>query len=151
MEQILTKSVESYFRVVHNETIDMSNAIYLLERIREFEQIHLAHKNDFKVFRGLNFESILEVVQQSKHHLEESQLLYTTKGNLLTINTKQYTIEQKNKEYIGSLIDENKLAERFVSKLMQEEKSAKSNTKITAKDLVNSQIIKDSIKSKRNT
>lgn len=99
MKQILSITVLDYLKKIHNVTITCSNAIELLDTVKQFEQLHLSHKNDFKTFRGLNFETILEVIQQDIHRIEQSHKLYRVKGNLITINTKQYTIEQKNKEY----------------------------------------------------
>ncbi len=143
MEQVLTVTILDYFRKIHNAEIISSNGIELLNKLKEFEQIHLANKVDFSGFRGLNFESILEVVQQDIHRIEQSHNLYKSKGNLITGNTKQGSIEQKNKEYI-QMIDENKIGDRLYAKVMDKakDKKPKKSIKQQAEEDVNSTILK---------
>ncbi|MCI0922551.1 hypothetical protein [Sphingobacterium rhinopitheci] len=105
MEQILTISIISYFKNVHNLDINSSNAFELLDRLLEFQKIHFEHSDNFKPFRGLNFESIEEELIQNIHRLESSHALFRSNGNLITPNTKQYTVENRNKEYTSSLND----------------------------------------------
>lgn len=149
MEQVLTSSVVAYFRNIHNRVIDNSNALQLLITIKEFEQIHLDCKNNFKHYHGNNFESIEEVIQQYKYHLEQSHNIYRAKGNLITPNTKQYTIEQKNKEYNKDYNIED-VADKLHGKLIKKNstpiKKTKKSIEELAKEMLALQNIKDNLK-----
>ncbi|KKX50403.1 hypothetical protein [Sphingobacterium sp. IITKGP-BTPF85] len=116
MEQPLSISILDYFKRVHEIELMTSNAELLLSALNYFKVVHTGYKEDFNIRKagGNSYETILEMLVQDIHRIEQSHALYIANGNLITELTKQYTIEQNNKAYTNTLtttqdIDYNKI------------------------------------------
>ncbi|WP_324757772.1 hypothetical protein [Sphingobacterium thalpophilum] len=90
---ILSTTVGFYFERVHNLRIENSNALYVLERLKHFEKIHLDYKDDFTPFRGVHYNTILEMVRKAIQKIERSHQNYIAKGYVITEEIKQYDID----------------------------------------------------------
>ncbi len=113
---ILPNTVQYYFRIIHKEELDCSNAIALLDMLKKFERIHVGYKGNFQNFRGVGYHTILEWVQQAIHKVETSHVLYQSKGNLLTKNTKQYDIHTKIETCQNNLSNEQRMLVKEATK-----------------------------------
>lgn len=92
---VLSTTVGYYFEIIHNIRIENSNALSLLQTLQTFKKIHLEYKDQFKPFRGVHFNTILEMINKSIDKLEKSHHYYINQGYILTEETKQYDIYEK--------------------------------------------------------
>lgn len=96
---IISTTVGYYFEIIHNMRMDNSNALEVLDTLKRFEKIHLEYKTEFTPFRGVQYNTILEMVQQAISKIEKSHIEYKNRGNIITVNTKQYDIAKACNNY----------------------------------------------------
>lgn len=106
-QQILSVSVLSYFENIHGLGLGgNSNALRILSTLIKFREVHSKYKNQFRTYNGLDFETIMELLLQDIHRIEQTHKDFVAKGLLLTENTKQYTIEAKLKADVKDIVKE---------------------------------------------
>ena len=106
-QQILSVSVLSYFKNIHSLGLgDNSNALRILRTLKELKDVHNDYKNQFTAYNGLNFETIMELILQDIHRIEQTHKDFVAMNFLLTENTKQYTIERKLKANVKNIVRE---------------------------------------------
>lgn len=89
---LLSTTISYYFEIIHGLRFENSNAIDVLENLKKFEKVHLDFRNEFRSFRGVQYNTILENVRQCINRVEKSHQVYKDLGYVITENTKQYDV-----------------------------------------------------------